>query len=261
MVKRLVVVHWNKEEAKDRVARLRKAGYRVGVYSRQGGEGLREFRNRPPDAFVIDLSRLPSHGRAVATFLRQQKGTRHVPIAFVGGAASKVARVRHELPDAVYTQWPRIRSAIRQALKNAPEHPHVPGTMDAYSSTPLPKKLGIKPEMVVALLGAPKNFPRALGDARKSITLRTQARGKSDVVLLFAKSVADLNRRFAGAKRAMADGGKLWIAWPKQASGVASDLTQQHVREIGLANGLVDYKICAIDATWSGLRFTRRKEK
>ena len=88
MTTRIVLVHWNKDEAADRAARLRKAGYRVGVYSQQGGEGLREFRNRPPDAFVIDLSRLPSHGRAVATFLRQQKGRRHVPIVFVDGAAS-----------------------------------------------------------------------------------------------------------------------------------------------------------------------------
>lgn len=177
---------------------------------------------------------------------------------FVGGEASKVARVRKELPDAVYAEWGRIRSAIKGALRNRPKEPRVPGTMDAYSGTPLEKKLGIRAGMRVALLGGPEGFARSLGAVGKRITIRRQARGQSEVVVLFAGSCAELKRRLGGAKRVLEAGGALWIAWPKKASGVKTDLTQAVVRKTGLGSGLVDYKICAIDGTWSGLCFARR---
>ncbi|TNF71135.1 MAG: DUF3052 family protein [Acidobacteria bacterium] len=131
--------------------------------------------------------------------------------------------------------------------------------MAGYSGTPLPKKLGIKGRSVVALLGAPDDFEETLGALPEKVRLRHRASGQSDLVLLFTKRQKELERRFPVAVRTMAEGGSLWIAWPKQASGVATDLTQNKVRAYGLANGLVDFKICAIDETWSGLRFARRK--
>lgn len=88
-----------------------------------------------------------------------------------------------------------------------------------------------------------------------------RARGRADLVMLFVATRAELARRLPVAQRTMDDGGSLWIAWPKQSSGVPSDLTQQIVRSTGLGAGLVDYKICAIDDTWSGLRFARRAVK
>jgi|GEM_PF-3342040 len=100
-MEKILLVHWNAEEAEERAQRLRGAGFEATPCSSQGGEGFRELRASPPDAVVVDLSRLPSHGREVAAFLRRQKATRHVPIAFVGGAPEKVARVRELLPDAV----------------------------------------------------------------------------------------------------------------------------------------------------------------
>jgi hypothetical protein len=93
---------------------------------------------------VIDLNRLPSHGGHVATFLRQAKTTRHVPIIFIEGDPQKTARVRKLLPDDVYTPWSRVRSAVREALRRKPEQPVVPDTMAGYSGTPLPRKLGIR---------------------------------------------------------------------------------------------------------------------
>ena len=78
--------------------------------------------------------------------------------------------------------------------------------------------------------------------------------------MLFVRSLAELRRRFPVAGRALVERGRLWIAWPKKASGVETDLTQGYVRKTGLDSGLVDFKICAIDATWSGLCFTRRKK-
>ena len=255
---RVLLVHWNAAEAAERAERLRRAGHEVAFHAEQGGKGLRKLRDDPPEAFVIDLGRIPSHGGAFGTWLRQQKATRHVPIVFVGGKPDKVARVRAQLPDAVYAEWSRIRGALRRAVLKPPAKPVVPGTMDGYSGTPLPKKFGIRENDAVALLGAPKRFEKTLGALPHGVRLRWQARGRLDVILLFADSRAELTRRFPAAKRALAAGGKLWIAWPKQASGVATDLTQRDVRSFGLGAGLVDYKICSIDETWSGLCFTPR---
>jgi CheY-like chemotaxis protein len=258
-VSRVLLVHWNVAEAKERAARLRGAGHRVEVYAAQGGEGLRDLREKPPDAVVIDLSRLPSHGRAVAVFLRQQKGTRHVPLVFVDGEAEKVARAKELLPDVTYTEWTRIRGDLARALRARPTNPVVPDTMADYSGTPLPKKLGIRDGSTVAMLGAPEGFESKLVPLPKGVRIRRAGRRPSDVVLLFAKSGAELTRRFRAGDRALADGGGLWVAWPKAASGVRSDLSQARVRAFGLARGFVDYKICAIDDTWSGLCFARRR--
>ncbi|MCK5620082.1 MAG: DUF3052 family protein [Candidatus Krumholzibacteria bacterium] len=133
--------------------------------------------------------------------------------------------------------------------------------MDGYSGTPLPKKLGIKSNAVVVLLGAPAGIKKTLGRLPDGVRVKKQARGKADVIVLFAKSVKDLERRFPVATRVLIEGGRLWIAWPKKASGVPSDLTQAVVRSTGLDAGLVDYKISAIDETWSGLCFTQRRAK
>ena len=132
--------------------------------------------------------------------------------------------------------------------------------MSGYSGTPLPKKLGIKPGSTVALLSPPDDFLRTLGELPDGVRLKTSARGKADLILLFARSVAQLRRRFPAAERALAAGGGLWLCWLKKASGVPTDLTEAAVRGWGLDRGLVDYKIAAIDAEWSGLKFARRSQ-
>jgi CheY-like chemotaxis protein len=256
---RIVLIHWHEGEAKERAKTLRRAGHRVVCHSRSGGQELRPFKKRPPDAFVIDLGRLPSQGSAVATWLRQQSATRKAPILFIEGAVDKTRRVKDLLPDAVYTTWDRIGRDLVRALDQPPRAPFVPGTMDGYVGVPLPKKLGIRAHQVLAVLGGPVDFEHRLGALPEGVTLRKQARGTVDVIVLFVKTKADLARRLPAALRALTAGGKLWLAWPKQASGQKSDLTQKEVRAIGLASGLVDFKICAIDATWSGLCFTRRR--
>lgn len=132
--------------------------------------------------------------------------------------------------------------------------------MAAYAGTPLPKKLGINPGSAVGLVGAPEQFERTLGKLPAGVRLRRQARGHLDVTLWFVRSEKELVRRIARMGTFAATGG-LWIVWPKKSSGVSSDLTQAIVRRAGLASGLVDYKIAAIDATWSGLKFTERKRR
>ena len=119
----VLLIHWNAEEARERCELLLGAGFDSSVFSPQGMSSLRNLRDRPPDAFVIDLGRMPSHGRAVATALRQQKATRSIPIVFVEGDPGKVARIRETLPDATYTGWGNIGSALREAILNPPQKP------------------------------------------------------------------------------------------------------------------------------------------
>lgn len=130
--------------------------------------------------------------------------------------------------------------------------------MAGYSGTPLPKKLGIKEGSRVALVRAPDGFEASLGRLPSGVRLRTHARGAHDVVVFFATRLGELERRFAGLARAVEPAGGLWIAWPKRTAGVATDLTENVVRDVGLAHGLVDNKVCAVDDTWSGLRFVYR---
>ena len=130
--------------------------------------------------------------------------------------------------------------------------------MAGYSGTPLPKKLGIKPGARLALINAPEDFDATLGELPEAVKTRTTARGPLDVVLYFTTSRAELARRVEGLARALETNGGLWIAWPKRASGVPTDLDENAIREIGLAAGLVDNKVCAVDETWSGLRFVIR---
>jgi CheY-like chemotaxis protein len=259
MNKRITLFLWNEDEAADRATTLRRAGYSVDVQTGPGSGGAQDVRNNPPDVFVIDLGRLPSQGRGVAVWLRQKKQTRSVPIVFIEGDPAKTAVTRKMIPDAEYTGWRAIRGAIRRAIARPPENPVVPGTMDGYAGTPLPNKLGIKAGTTLALLRAPEGFEKTLGTLPDDVTIKKQARGRADVIMLFVRSRADLAKRFPAARRLLAQGGRLWITWPKIASGVVSDLTQQKVREFGLAEGLVDYKISSVDKTWSALCFTQRR--
>jgi hypothetical protein len=131
-------------------------------------------------------------------------------------------------------------------------------TTSGYSGTPLPRKLGIKADGRLAVLSAPEGFDRTLGLLPNGVQLRRQARGCLDVIVFFVTRRAELARRFPTMARALESDGGLWVAWPKKTSGVATDLVFEVVQHIGLDAGLVDNKVCAIDETWSGLRFVYR---
>ena len=128
--------------------------------------------------------------------------------------------------------------------------------MTGYSGTPLPRKLGIKPGHRVLSLNAPESF--ALEDLPDGVTVRSSARGTADVILSFHARRADLARKMPRLRALMEPAAGLWIAWPKRASKLPTDLTEDVVRELALANTLVDNKVCAIDETWSGLRLVIR---
>lgn len=128
-----------------------------------------------------------------------------------------------------------------------------------YSGTPLPRKLGIKPGQRVLLLGAPDGFEAGtLGELPDGVRVGRRASGRADVIVSFHDRRADLAARLPQLRELMEPAAGLWIAWPKRASGVPTDLTEDVVRELALAARLVDNKVAAIDATWSGLRLVIR---
>jgi hypothetical protein len=130
--------------------------------------------------------------------------------------------------------------------------------MAGYSGTPLPRKLGIKEGHEVAFLGAPDGFNAALGELPDGVRVKSRAAAPLDVIVFFVTRRADLERRFERLAAALDPAGGLWIAWPKRASGVPTDMTEDVAREVGVDHGLVDNKVCAIDEMWSGLRLVIR---
>ena len=126
-----------------------------------------------------------------------------------------------------------------------------------YSSTPLARKLGIKPGSRVALLGGPDGLEQKL-EPPPGAVIRRQLRGQLDVIVAFFDRRVELERRLQKLKGSLEPAGGLWVAWPKRSSGVETDLSEGVVRALGLGAGLVDNKVCAIDETWSGLRLVYR---
>jgi hypothetical protein len=130
--------------------------------------------------------------------------------------------------------------------------------MAGYSSTPLAKKLGIKENSRIGLVNAPKDFESELGELPHGATFVKRMTNSLDIILFFVLQERKLAQDFAKLAQKLVSNGMIWIAWPKKSSGVATDLSFERVQRIGLDAGLVDVKICAVDETWSGLKFVYR---
>lgn len=259
MGKTIQLIHWKAEEARDRISLIQSHGYRVLFEVPRDSAFLKRLRESRPDAVVIDLSRLPGQGRDFALAIRKSKATRNVPLVLAGGKPEKVEIIRRLLPDATYASWDRIQDSLEDAIACPPENPIVPDSLLAgYSGTPLPKKLGIRAHATVGLIDAPPGFREILKDLPEGVRFSKQARGNCSLILWFVRKRSDLKSGITALVE-RSDYRNLWIIWPKKASGFKSDLSQQNVREAGLSSGLVDYKVCAVDHTWSGLLFTYRK--
>jgi hypothetical protein len=251
---RVRLIHWKAREAAALLADLRGAGHAVDYDEELSPAGFRAIRQSPPDAFAIDLSRLPSRGRDVATFLRGQKAMRHIPIVFVGGAPEKVEAIRKLLPDAVYATPARLRSALRAAIANRLASPVVPAQMMArYASRSASQKLGIREGATAAVIDPPRNYAGIIGELPAGASLEEMPAGTHPVTLWFVHDAAAVRAALPGMRQ-LAGGSKLWILWRK-----GSGVTQPFLRESAAAVGLVDYKICSVDAAWSAVLFARRK--
>ena len=130
--------------------------------------------------------------------------------------------------------------------------------MAGYSGTPLPKKLGVKPNQRIALLNAPNDFTKVLGPLPENAAIVTRLKGPLDLILLFVDREQTLAKQFPILANKLQTNGMIWVAWPKKSSGVATDLVFEKVQRIGLDCGLVDVKSCAVDDVWSGLKFVIR---
>ncbi|MEZ5966775.1 MAG: hypothetical protein R3F56_23250 [Planctomycetota bacterium] len=254
---RIVLFHFHAASGAEAADALAAAGHDVTLFTE--GKGFAALDAAAPDVIVIDLRRMPSHGRAVAFALRQRQRSRHLPLVFVEGVPERTTRLRDEVPDAVWTPWTKVEAALARARRTAPKVPVVPKSTSGYSGTPLPKKLGVKPGSTVLLLGAPDDFVTTLGALPDGARVVSRAPAAADVIVVFAGKARDLTARLAKALPRLADGGALWLAWPKRASGVVTDVTEALVRTTGLATGLVDTKVGALDVVWSGLQFRRRR--
>lgn len=171
---------------------------------------FKQLRENPPDAVVVDLSRLPSAGRDVALSLRTYKSTRHVPLVFVGGEPGKVALIKQFLPDATYTTWDDIRSSLERAMANPPANPIVPKSrLAGYAGVPLPKKLGIKKGSVVSLVDAPPGFERTVVRLPEGVVVHNKVQIEADVAIWFVRSRMELENNIQ-RMTPLASKGALW---------------------------------------------------
>lgn len=251
-MRHLRLLHWNAAEAQRILDTLRAAGYTVDYDEAFTSALMRQWRASPPDAFVIDLSRLPSHGREIAIALRQSPKTRSLPIVFCNGEPHKVQSLRALMPDAVYTDIAGLVLALRTAKPVAqPARPAA--MMDRYAGRSAAQKLGITETTTVRLVNAP---PERIGVLDSLQVVDEPA----PVTLCFADSVDDLRQTIARVRN-YAPKTRLWILWRKKTAPGHSGVTESLVRETALSLGLVDYKICAVDKVWSAMLFAKRTTK
>ena len=256
-MKSVRLIHFDEDEGLERQKELEALGFDTAF---DWGDSLfmsRQIKASPPDAVVIDLSRRPSGGREVAHSVRATKATRHVPIVFVDGEPEKVDKTRQFIPDATFTTWGRIKSALPKAMATPPRDPVIPKHTWWGKSTVA--KLGVKPGFKVALVSSPKGFADSMKPWPAKVKLTARPEKDADIYICFAKSSPELQAHLLSVRDSNDRHQTLWLAWPKKASGLKTELDGNFVRESGLRAGWVDFKVCALDATWSGLAFKRRK--
>lgn len=251
---RVRLLHWNAAEASLTLKNLLGAGFQVEYDEKFDPSLMRKWRDDPPSAFVIDLSRLPSHGREIAVALRQSPKTRPVPIVFCDGASEKVKLIRDVLPDAAYCTSEALITTLKD-LQPARTPVKPPGMMDRYGSRTTAQKLGVIEGNAVAVIDPPRNVNAILGPLPTGVELVEES---GAVTLCFVHSADDL-RADMSRVRSSAAKTKLWILWRKKGAPGHNGITERMIRETGIELGLVDYKICSVDKTWSAMLFARRK--
>ena len=251
---RVRLFHWRADEAKLLIAALRAGGYTVDYPGDKADGSWRSLRENPPCAAVIDLTRLPSHGRHVAAEIRASKSMRSIPIVFVDGDPEKVERIRKDLPDAVYTSRSRLVSALKRVKPLA--DPVVAPRMMNRTDRMTADKLGIKAGARVALIDPPADYARVLGKLPEDALLEEEPEETLPLTLWFIRE-PDGYLAGLGQVRKRALTSRIWIIYPKGRN--ASGLTQHLIREAALSVGLVDYKVCSVNEVWTGLLFTRKK--
>lgn len=252
MSKRVVLYHWKTEEAKPLIALLEQAGYTVRYDEKPSAPGkLREIN---PVAIVIDLSRMPSHGRYVATGIRAVKSVSHLPIVFVDGDPVKVSKIREVLPDATYAERSKLAAVLKKVKPLAA--PVTTERLASYENRTTAQKLGIREGMRIAVFDPPSGYLKLLGAVPEGVEFSEEPEETLPLTLWFVRDV-DMYLTGLRAMRSRAVKTRLWVIYPK--GKVGGELTQFVVREGALAVGLVDYKICSVSEVWTAMAFALKK--
>jgi len=255
------LICWKEDLARERAALLKAARMDVDFSPLNTSRLIGRIMENPPSVIVIDLDRMPSHGLAVGVVLRRSASARHIPLIFAGGAEEKVARIREELADAVFTPWSAIAPSVRRALKNAPAEPIKPRPLLArYEGSGLARKLGLKPGMICALIQAPEGFEERIDELPENFEFQPKIDAKTSIAIWFVRSRAEMEFAADRASLRLPQGVSLWIVYPKRSGRYSVDFTLTDVRSAALSIGMVDYKICAVDDDWTGMKFARRKK-
>ncbi len=253
---RVRIVHWKEPQAGPLIESCRACGFEVEYDAVRFQELAKLIRSRPPDALVIDLTCLPSHGRDSAIYLRRTKYARHIPLVFVDGEPEKVEKVREQLPDATFASRKQIGSRIRAALKKVPANPVLPPPLEArFAERTVAQKLGMKPDSAAAVIDAPRSYASILGELPAGTELLEEPDSICPVTLWFLDDLPGLKTGLR-RMRQLAARTKLWLIWRKGGKG---ELTPNLIRSNCIEAGLVDYKICSVNEHWSGMAFGCKK--
>ena len=221
---RVRLFHWKAKEAGPLIAKLHAAGYEVVHNAETQSPWVREIKESGAAAVVIDLLRLPSHGKYVGAWVRGSKSTRQLPLVFVGGEAEKVAAIKKQIPDAVYSSVAGVGAALKKAIARPPRDPVVPKQMmETAPGRTAAQKMGIREGSVVGLIDPPADYLKVLGVLPQGVVLEEDSRQACPLTVWFVHDPGEY--------------------------------------EAALAMGLVDYKICSLDGVWTGMVFAVKKAR
>lgn len=240
----LALIVWNQPESEQHAAAIRALGHQVTAWYAASQAMLKQLRAAAPEALIIDLNRLPSHGIQVAL------ATRKTPILFIEGDPEKTAKAQAKVPSATYTTWKKLPALLKRIGTLAPSTSSGK-PMDLYKETPIATKLGLDKARTIVAIDAPRSFLNILPPHIEIVEEHQPA----DATFCFATEPQLLQSRI----EQLAARSPVWIAWPKRTAKASSELTMYSVREIAFSAGLVDYKVCGIDSQWSAMLFTLRK--
>jgi hypothetical protein len=260
----IVFLHWNEAEGAERAATLRKHGIETLLLTPKPGETLRAINQAQPQALLMDHTRSASRSREVGEHLMKRKATRDLPFIFVydpedaktntrsGALPDKIERTRKLLPGAHFCTYGELPSKLGKFLST----PASLVKVVPHEEAPLARKLGIKEGKRVSILDAPDGFADQFSD----FDVVEEFRRETDLAIIFANTMDQLEHRVFQAERYLSATGGLGIVWRKKASGQHSELSGNAIRPWAIELGWVDYKICSVDATWSGMLFGRSRK-
>ena len=210
-MRRVRLFHWKSKEAEVLIAKLTRRGLRRCINAETQSPSVRELKESGAVAVVIDLSRLPSHGKYVGAWVRGSKSTRHIPLVFVGGEAEKVAAIKKQMPDAVYSSVTGVGAALKKAIAKPPSDPVVPGQMmETAPGRTAAQKMGIREGSVVGLIDPPADYLKVLGVLPEGVVLEEDSRRVCPVTVWFVHNPGEYeaalpSRRAAGCAQPVVD--------------------------------------------------------